>query len=77
MIHLMVNAYWEPLAFELPPTGEGAVWRRWIDTSLASPDDICEWAEAPPLDGPTYVVQPRSIVYLLDHSHQRLLKIER
>ena len=40
----MINAYWEALAFELPPTEEGAGWRRWIDTSLASPDDICEKA---------------------------------
>jgi glycogen operon protein len=64
MFHLMVNAYWEALAFELPATGEGGVWRRWIDTSLASPEDICEGAEAPPATGHTYLVQPRSIACL-------------
>ena len=63
MIHLMLNAYWEALAFELP-RAEGAVWRRLIDTSLASPDDICAEAEAPPVAGLTYLAQPRSIVYL-------------
>jgi isoamylase len=64
MIHLMVNAYWEALAFELPPAAEGTAWRRWIDTSLVSPDDICEGAEAPLIAGPTYLVQPHSIAYL-------------
>ena len=32
--HLILNAYWEPLEFELPPAGDGGPWRRWIDTSL-------------------------------------------
>lgn len=34
VFHLMFNAYWEPLEFELPPvSGAGAdPWRRWIDT---------------------------------------------
>jgi isoamylase len=36
------NAYWETLDFELPGPREGqaGAWRRWIDTSLASPEDI-------------------------------------
>ena len=40
--HLMVNAWREPLAFELPaaPQPPAGRWRRWIDTSLPSPDDI-------------------------------------
>ena len=31
----------------------------------ASPDDICEGDEAPLINGPTYLVQPRSIACLL------------
>jgi glycogen operon protein len=65
MLHFMINAYWEPLAFELLPTEASAGSRRWIDTSLPSPDDICEIHEAPLVAGPTYLVQPRSIVCLL------------
>ena len=65
MFHLMVNAYWGALAFELPATEEGVGWRRWIDTSLASPEDICEGAEAPPVAGRTCLVQPRSIACLI------------
>jgi len=66
MFHIMINAYREALAFELPPSVEGAGWRRWIDTSFASPDDICEMEEAPPIAGPTYLVPPHSIVCLFD-----------
>ena len=36
---LILNAYWEPLDFELPRLGDGGAssWRRWIDTSLEFP----------------------------------------
>src|SRR5581483_6339251 len=42
-MHLIMNAYWEPLDFELRETESGNTWRRWIDTSLESPDDIVPW----------------------------------
>ena len=45
LVHLILNAYWEPLAFDLPPAAGG--WRRWIDTSLPSPDDIVGWRKPP------------------------------
>lgn len=43
LLHAMLNAYWEPLTFELPPisTESRQCWRRCVDTALASPDDIC------------------------------------
>ncbi|WP_447983161.1 glycogen debranching protein GlgX [Nitrospira sp. Nam74] len=65
-MHLLVNAYWEPLTFELPPAGPGLVWRRVIDTSLQSPSDICDVRQAPPIHGGTYLLQPRSVVLLFD-----------
>jgi len=45
----MLNAYWEPLTFELPPVPADRQqrWRRCIDTALDSPDDICPWETAP------------------------------
>jgi isoamylase len=61
--HLMLNAYWEPLHFELPPLPQGN-WRRWLDTSLDSPLDICPWNEAPAHLGSTYPVGSRSVVML-------------
>jgi isoamylase len=64
VLHVMINAYWERLDFEIPPP-DGAPWRRVIDTALDSPDDIRGWADAPAVRGPTYAVQPRSIVLLI------------
>ncbi len=66
LIHLIINSFWEALEFELPPLGEipASAWHRWIDTSLDSPDDLCEGASAPALTGKTYRVQSRSVVVL-------------
>jgi len=68
--HAMINAYWEPLRFEIPPVPGDSwdPWRRWIDTSLDSPEDIVRWDSAPMIDDSTYVVQPRSIVGLISRS---------
>jgi glycogen operon protein len=63
--HVMLNAYWEPLDFELPPPGEkDNPWRRWIDTSLDSPQDIVEWENARPIQERAYRVERRSVVVL-------------
>ena len=65
VLHLMANAYWEGLQFEVPPVGQPpGPWRRCVDTFLDSPDDICDWAEGPVVQGSTYLVQPRSVVLL-------------
>jgi len=65
-LHVIVNAYWEALEFEIPPPGDAhAAWRRIIDTSLDSPDDVRAWADAPTVQRSTYVVQPRSVVLLI------------
>ncbi|HSN04298.1 MAG TPA: glycogen debranching protein GlgX [Nitrospira sp.] len=65
--HFILNAYWEPLEFELPPLNEGSgdPWRRWIDTALDSPHDIVPWRTAPSLPGHTYRAEARSVVVLL------------
>jgi isoamylase len=65
LLHSIFNAYWEPLTFELPATAaKDQVWRRCIDTALASPDDIWPWALAPFVTGHYYLAQPRSVVVL-------------
>jgi glycogen operon protein len=63
LFHVMFNAYWEPLVFELPHMERGT-WRTWIDTYRDAPDDIHE-GPGPRLDGPRYAVQPRSLVVLV------------
>jgi isoamylase len=63
--HVILNAYWEPLEFELPPGSEdGETWRRWIDTSLESPEDIMEWQDAPVVSEQSYRAGPRSVIVL-------------
>ena len=65
LLHVMLNAYWEPLTFEVPPVAEHSQsWRRCIDTARASPDDIYHWDAAPAVEPSTCVVQARSVVAL-------------
>ena len=66
LLHLILNAYWEPLDFDLPGVGDNSPdpWRRWIDTSLVSPHDIVEWQTASSIPGYLYKVAPRSVVVL-------------
>jgi isoamylase len=61
--HLILNAFWEPLTFELPKP-EGGSWKRWIDTGLDSPNDIVAWKTAPAISGDTYRALARSVVML-------------
>jgi len=63
-LHLIVNAYWQPLDFELPAADAGAGWRRWIDTSLDSPNDIVPWQDAPACPDSVYSATARSVVVL-------------
>jgi glycogen operon protein len=60
LVQFILNAYWEPLEFELPE----ASWRRWIDTALDSPNDIVPWQAAPANAGSTYWAEARSVVVL-------------
>src|SRR5262249_40297027 len=66
VVHLIVNAYWEPLDFALPALDPGQpAWRPCIDTSPHPPDDISGWIEAPFVPGTTYRAASRSLVLLL------------
>jgi len=66
VLHLMINAFWEALAFAIPPLKQNYTsWRRCIDTFRASPHDICAWAEAQAVQAETCMVRPRSIVVLV------------
>jgi isoamylase len=81
LFHGMLNAYWEPLTFELPPVAaeRQQTWRRCIDTALESPDDISPWETAPVVRQATYVVQPRSMVLLalaLERAAASLAQVE-
>jgi glycogen operon protein len=66
LAHIILNAYWEPLDFELPLlSGGNKHWRRWIDTALDPPHEICEWNAEPVVPEGTYRVGARSAVVLI------------
>jgi glycogen operon protein len=66
LVHFIFNAHWDALTFQLPGSFENRPisWRRWIDTSLDSPNDISKWTEAPWHEGYEYQVTARSTVVL-------------
>jgi isoamylase len=73
LLHIMNNAYWEALDFEIPALGDRhKSWRRMVDTFLDSPDDISSWSEARTVRDSTYSVQPRSVVILMSRSGSRI-----
>jgi glycogen operon protein len=62
LTHMIFNAYWSALDFDLPPLPPGPSWRLLLDTSLAAPEDIHERSQAPAIASPSYRVSPRSVV---------------
>jgi glycogen operon protein len=63
-IYFIANSHWETHEFELPNTG--LHWRRFVDTSLDTPDDVTDLgSEQPLVDNHHYRVGPRSTVVLI------------
>lgn len=65
-LHILLNAYWEALDFDLPPLPPGQIWRRLVDTALPSPQDFHTTTTAPEVNQDRYTAQPRSAVILID-----------
>jgi glycogen operon protein len=65
-LHLILNAHWDALDFELPPVVSGGdAWRRWIDTALDTPNDIVDWREAEAVTAQSYKAEAHSVVVLI------------
>lgn len=64
-IHVMINAYWGDLKFEIPPLYSGIGWKRVIDTSLPHPEDFIPFEKASMVEENTYKLKSRSIVVLV------------
>ena len=62
-LYVMINAYWEDLVFTIQE-GRADEWRRVVDTSLASPEDLAEQGKGYPISSLQYPVKARSIVVL-------------
>jgi len=70
--HVILNAYWEPLDFELPLLSGGSKhWQRWIDTALDPPHEICAWDAEEPVVGTSYRAAARSVVVLISGGHMQ------
>lgn len=64
-LHIMLNAYWDALVFDLPSLNPGQHWHRVVDTALSPPGDFCYPESAPSVDSYLYPVGARSSVVLL------------
>ena len=69
LLHVIFNAYWEALDFELPTVT--ANWWRWIDTALDPPQDVCEWNTGVEVKSGIYRAGARSVVVLIAKSAQQ------
>ena len=64
-LHVMLNAYWEALDFELPVLLAGEAWRCIVNTALPSPQDFQPLEAASPVEQDHFTVQARSSVILM------------
>ncbi|MGK7370359.1 MAG: hypothetical protein ACNS64_09085, partial [Candidatus Halalkalibacterium sp. M3_1C_030] len=63
-LYVMINARWNNLDFTIQE-GTAGEWKRVIDTSLPSPDDIANPGDEKTIDQATYTVNARSVVVLI------------
>ncbi len=68
-IYLAMNAYSETLDFRVPAAPSGRAWRRAVDTSLPSPEDIVAEDQGPRIPVlQTYPVRARSMIILVSEA---------
>ena len=63
-LHIMLNAYWKPLKFQLPPLKKGRKWKRIVDTSLPSKQGFTPISKAIIIDKNFYKLSDRSVAVL-------------
>ena len=66
MIYLIMNAYWEATAFELPRLPQRLRWHVAVNTSICPPDDsYLPGQEIPLEDQDAMIVGARSVIILV------------
>jgi glycogen operon protein len=63
--HVMLNAYWEPLSFDLPALPPGQQWHRLLDTALPDGQDFSEPASPLAAGEHQYRLEPRATAMLV------------
>jgi glycogen operon protein len=65
-LHVLLNDYWQPLTFDLPPPRQpGDCWHRIVDTALPTPEDFCPPETASAIEVGRYKVAARASVVLM------------
>ena len=64
-LHIIINAYWEPLTFELPTTDGNKYWKWIIDTSRETVQAFCAKEDAPVIRFSELPVAARSVNVLM------------
>ena len=65
-IYTAINTYWDALPFELPAPPEGQRWHLFANTSMPSPQDICEPGSEVALDDQNRIIAGgRSVIVLV------------
>jgi glycogen operon protein len=64
-LHVMLNAYWKKLTFELPSPSKGQSWHRVVDTTLPLMEAVADMDKATLITRKTYQVAARSSVVLM------------
>ncbi|WP_435009598.1 glycogen debranching protein [Tundrisphaera lichenicola] len=68
-LYVAMNAHWEPLTFQVPESPSGRPWRRAVDTSRPSPEDVVGLDEGPfVMLMEEYRVEARSMIILISEA---------
>jgi glycogen operon protein len=65
-LHIVFNAYWQTLTFEVPPLKYGKSWHLIVDTAKEAPHDFYYPEQAPVVYHFKYQVESRSCVVLME-----------
>jgi glycogen operon protein len=70
--YVAMNSHFDPVRFKIPAAPSGRTWRRAVDTSLPSPDDIVDEDTGPIVAiSEKYLVQPHSMIILVSEASTR------
>ncbi|ASC72467.1 glycogen debranching enzyme [Halomicronema hongdechloris C2206] len=64
-LHVMLNAFWQPLPFQLPPLRPGDHWHHLVNTAKPPPQDLTLPGQGQAITTPLYEVSCRSAVVVI------------
>lgn len=64
-LHVILNAYSQPLSFEIPSPGRHEGWYRVVDTAREAPEDFYDPEHSPQVGEPAYTASGHSVVVLI------------